>query len=329
MIINAQIVAHSVPPEQYQAEEAQRGSPDLVVRSHVLTEILRNAQRWYKGYVSPESKSKEFGNVFDCLLLTPQQWTRRFAVLPVDAPKKPTKAQLNAANPSPKTLEDIRWWDEWTRNNPGELVSQDLNGRVHAAVNRIREDKLIADLLDSSKKSVMLVAEWQDKQSGLTVPVKALLDIVPRADHPIFGNSLWDLKTCRNASPRAFQRDAQTYGYAIQAALYRDLWNAASGEARTDFGHVVIENYPPYEFRTPPPLMTQRFIDHGRLLYQKAFGIYCGALASGEWPSYDRRNGDWPLTDCDDWFLAVDTIFDELPAEEEPAAQDQTAELMP
>lgn len=335
MIQNAVIVGADVLPGQYAAEEVQRGDPKLVVRSHVLTEILRNAQRWVKGYVSPNTASKEFGDLFDCLFLTPKQWPRRYAVLPADAPKKPTKAQLNAKKPSDDTVKAIAWWNDWTAANPGEIVSQDLNGRVHAALNRIREDKLIADLIDTSKHAVMIVAEWNDKATGLTVPVKCLIDILPKGDHPIFGNSIWDLKTCRNASPRSFARDAQAYGYAVQGALYLDLWNAASGEQRSDFGHVVIENYPPYEFRSPPPLMTQRFLQHGRLLVQRAFGIYCKALASGEWPSYDKRNGDWPLTDCDDWYLAVDTLYDELTAaasefeDDEPQTKEQPADIMP
>lgn len=325
MIQNAEIVGHNVTPERYEAEDKQRGDPGLFIRAHILSEILRNAQRWVKGYQSPESKSKEFGTLFDCLLLTPTQWPRRFAVLPADAPKKPTKSQLNAAKPSPKTIEDIKWWEEWTRDHPGKIVSQDQNAAVHGALNRLREDPLIVDLLAESAHAVMIVAEWHDQQTGLTVPMKALIDIVPKGDHPVFGNSLWDLKTTQNASPRSFRMDAQKYGYAIQGAFYRDLWNAASAENRSDFGHVVIENYHPFEFRTPPPLMTQRFLNHGQLLYRKALRIYCDGLATGNWPSYDRRGADWPLTDCDDWFLSMDTLYDEIeePEESEPAPEEQ------
>jgi len=322
MIQNAQIIGHNITPERYEVEDQERGSPGLHVRAHILSEILRNAQRWVKGYQSPASKSKEFGTLFDCLLLTPKQWPQQFAVLPADAPKKPTKSQLNAAKPSPKTVEDIKWWDAWTRDNPGQIVDQKTNASVHAALQRLREDKLIVDLIEHSAHAVMIVAEWHDKQTGFKIPLKALIDICPEPDHPVFGNSLWDLKTTQNASPRSFRADAQRYGYAIQAALYRDLWNAATREQRTDFGHVVIENYSPYEFRTPPPLMTQRFLGHGRLLYQKALGIYCQGLETGTWPSYDKRNGDWPLTDCDDWFLAMDTLYDEI---EEPEEESESA----
>lgn len=323
MIQNAEIVAADVSPERYGAETEQRGSPKLTIRAHILSEILRNAQRWVKGYESPESKAKKFGNVLDCLLLTPTQWPKRYAVVPADAPKKPTKAQINAKKPSPESVAAIEWWDDFMAAHRGEIVPQELNASVHAAINRLREDKLIVDLLDCSQHSVMVTAEWIDAPTGLVVPLKALLDIAPPAEHPIFGGSLWDLKTTQNASPHSFSRDAQKYGYALQAAFYLDLWNAATSETRTDFGHVVIENYHPYEFRTPPPLMTQRFLGHGKMLYQRALETYCKGLATGEWPSYDRKGSGWPLTDCDDWFLSMDTVYDEMEEEAEPEETEQ------
>lgn len=317
MIQHAGIVASNVTPERYEAETEQRGSQKLTVRAHILSEILRNAQRWVKGYQSPESKSKAFGSMLDCLLLTPTQWPKRFAVIPSDAPKKPTKAQINAKKPSPESVAAIEWWDDFLAANPGEIVSQESNAAVHSAINRIREDKMIVDLLDSSLHAVMITAEWADPVTNIVIPLKALLDIVPPHDHPVFSNSVWDLKSTQNASPWNFSRDAQKYGYALQGAFYLDLWNAATGEIRSDFGHVVIENYHPYEFRTPPPLLSQRFLGHGRLLYNRALSIYCKALESGEWPSYDKRGGDWPITDCDDWWLSADTVYDDFENEPE------------
>lgn len=324
MIQNAQIVGCDIAPARYEVETEQRGSVGLTVRAHILGEVLRNAQRWVKGYESPESKSKKFGSVLDCLLLTPTQWPKRYAVVPADAPKRPSKSQINAEKPSPKTVAAIDWWDDFLALNPGEVITQETNGSVHAAINRLKEDKLIAELIECSRHAVMITADWQDKETGIVVPMKALLDIVPPGDHPIFGQSLWDLKTTQNASPRSFSRDAQKYNYALQGAFYADLWNAATGETRGDFGHVVIENFAPYEFRTPPPLLSQRFLGHGRLLYQRALSIYCKALDSGVWPSYDRRGGDWPITDCDDWFLSAETVYE--PTEEEPEESETPTE---
>jgi len=329
MIQNAQLVGFNIPPSHYETETEQRGSPALTVRAHILGEILRNAQRWVKGYESPESKSKKFGAVLDCALLTPAQWPKRYAVIPADAPKKPTKAQVNAKKPSPESVAAIEWWGDFIASNPGEIIPQDLNASVHSAMNRLREDKLIADLIECSHHSVMVTADWKDPVTGLVVPLKALIDIVPPDDHPVFGGSMWDLKSTMNASPRSFSRDAQKYNYGIQGAFYMDLWNAATGEQRHDFGHIVIENFHPYEFRTPPPLLSQRFLGHGNALYQRALSIYCKALSTGEWPSYDRRGGDWPITDCDDWYLSAETLYDPIEEEPEPEPENDSELMMP
>lgn len=317
MIKNAVIVGSGITPEDYNSEKENRGSPKLVVSSHILGEILRNAQRWVKGYESPQSKALKFGSVFDCLLLTPYQWPIRYAVVPADAPRRPSERQINAKKPSPASLEAIAWWDRFTRDHPGEIISQEENASVHSAIARLREDKLISELIDCSRKQLLITAEWHDGPTGLIVPIKCLIDVVPPKDHPVFSNSLWDTKTTQNASPRSFSRDAMKYNYGIQGAFYLDLYNAATGEQRGDFGHVVIESFPPYEYRTPPPLLSQRFLGHGRLLYQRALAIYCKSVCSGVWPSYDSNSRDWPITDCDDWHLSMESVYDPFAEDED------------
>lgn len=325
MIKNAVIVGDNITPAVYNTEPSERGSKAYALRAHALAEILRNAKRWVRGYESPETKSMEFGTLYDCLLLEPFQFSKRFAILPPDAPRKPSERQINAKKPSPATVEAIEWWKEWLANNPGEIVKPELNASVHVAIHRLQEDNLICELIACSAKQVMVKAEWHDLPTGLVVPLKCLIDIVPDYEHPVFGNSLWDLKSTRNASPRFFARDAQRYMYHLQAGFYSDMFNAASGQNRSDFGHIVQEAYPPYEYRTPPPLLSQRFFNFGKLAYQSALSLYCRSLASGEWPSYDQQNSkSWPLTDCEDWFLDMASIYQPIEDEDEAEAEEET-----
>lgn len=335
MIQNARIVSENTPIEVYAAELAKRGSPEFVVRAHVLSEILRNAQRWVRGYESPESKALKFGSVFDCRILTAREYHRRYCVLPADAPRRPSKAQINAKRPSPETVAAIEWWNNWKKENPGEEISAELDGAVTAAMFRLSEDDTISDLIQSSKHQVMIVAEWADKATGLVVPIKCLIDIVPPADHPVFSNSLWDLKTTANASPKNFMQDAQRYMYHLPAAFYLAMFNAATGENRKAFGHVVIENYHPYEYRTPPPFLTERFLDFGRQCYQAALSKYCRYLHTGEWKgydSYDPKRNNWPETDCYDSFLNFEVLYDPIqePEEDEaPGEESEPQEVLP
>ncbi len=326
MITNAKIHG-TVRADDYNKDDEPRGSQALTVRAHILQEILRNARRWVRGYISPPSASKEFGDAFDCLLLVPHHWPLRFCVTPLTYT---TKEGKQAKWRNDKRNEEVR---EWLEEHEGlTVVDQKTNASVHGALARLKEDEMLMDVVNSSRHQTMVTAQWHDTETGLIIPLKCLIDIEPPKDHPVFGNCLFDAKTTRNASPKAFGSDAMRFRYDLQGAFYVDMYNAATGEARDSFGHLIVENYPPYEYRTPPPLLTQRFIQFGRLSYQAALHIYCQALTSGKWPSYDlSRSKDWPKTDCADWFLNLESLYppsneDDLDDHEEEGAPEEQPE---
>lgn len=339
MIKNAKIVSEYTLPATYEHEPEPRGSKKLTVRSHILAQMLHNPHRWVGGYESRDSESKEIGTMLDCLLLTPFHWPKRYGVLPAKAPRRPSERQINAKTQSESTLESIRFWEQWDREHKGvEIVTHEQNAQVHLMAGRLREDKLIAELIDVSRKSVWVAAEWHDTPTGLVIPIKGLLDIVPPADHPTFSNSIWDLKTCATAFPRLFARAAFRFNYHLQARLYLDLYNAATGEMRGDFGHVVIENVYPYEIRSKPPLMSQRFLDLGQWTYKRALEIYCQCLATGVWPGYDPigSQAKWPETDAEEWMLTGEHLYppldyrsisEDVPAE--PPPPEEPKDLIP
>ena len=90
------------------------------------------------------------------------------------------------------------------------------------------------------------------------VKVKGMIDIVPE-----IGSSLYDLKTINKIeSLHDLQRKIIDYGYHWQAALYLDLWNAASGESRDEFVFIFVETSAPYE--TAFVRLSPEFIELGR-----------------------------------------------------------------
>lgn len=320
MIQNAKIREWNVPSEKYHHEPELRGSPKLTIRAHIMAELLWNANRWRDGYESPESKALKTGSLYDCLLLTPAHWKGHYAVVPENAPRKPTKAQRNAKKPSADSLTAIEWWDDFIENNPGEIVTKDENDKVHGALDRLRRDVEISELIACCRRAVWITAEWHDKTTRLVIPLKCLIDLLPPSDHPVYSKAILDLKFVRCAAKRAFESDAMKFRHDIQAGFYEDMHNAATGECRTDFCHVIQENVKPFELRTPPPPMTQRFKDFGKLSYQAALRIYCDALVSGKWPGYERTIGA-NYTDCSDWFINPDSLYapiHEPEAESEP-----------
>lgn len=106
MFTNCKIVAKGVNSDEYHASaaEIERGDPKFVMSSSSLRAFGFCPSKWREpikardGSVSwfslKGSEATEWGLMFDCLVLTPEQFNARYAVIPDNAPKKPTKAQL-------------------------------------------------------------------------------------------------------------------------------------------------------------------------------------------------------------------------------------------
>ena len=317
MFKNAKVRGFGASPAEYNEEDAPRGSTQLVVRSHVLSEVKKNPRRWVMGYQPPESKSKLYGEVLDCLALTPHLWPTRFCSTPA--------TYTNKKGGQSKWRNDMRIEEvaKWHEDNKGLTpVDATTNGNVHAALKRLQDHEEISEFLNSGPHQAWVEAEYEDKATGLTVPIKGLIDIVPRREHPVYGECLGDLKTTRNASPRRFAKDCYEFSYHCQAALYLDLWNAATGEERSDFVHVVQESFPPYELRMP--FLAHRFLDIGRATYTQVLGLYCKCLCSGKWPSYDP-DGQVAFTVPEPWMESLDAIYG--PLEDDEDEEDETDEM--
>lgn len=321
---NAKVIGSNVLPARYADEPEQRGSPKLVVRGHLLSEVLRNPRRWRNGYESPESKSKQYGDVLDCLTFSPMQWPKRFCVTPAEYERDGERKKWRHDMRIPEVA---KWW----KDHEGlQEVDSELNGKVHAALKVLQADPKIGAALTSGKSQVWVQADYTDKATGLTIPVKCLIDLVPDYEHPLFGEFLVDLKTTASANPARFRRDVFNFGYDLQAAWYLDLYNAATGENRIDFCHIVQENFPPYECRMP--ILGRRFVERGRLRYQAALEIYCRSICSGFWPGYDPADKEWPITEPEEWMLNFENVFPPETMKElepEPELESEKDEVTP
>lgn len=97
---------------------------------------------------------------------------------------------------------------------------------------------------------------------------------------------LWisDMKKVQDA--RAFERDAITFGYDLQAAFYTDILRNL-GLVVEGFLFVVVEEEPPHGIICYQADMD--FIARGRTRYLRALTAYIEADTSGKWPSYTEE----------------------------------------
>ena len=278
--INSKIIGRNYSPAKYNAENAPRGTPDYVMRRSALMEFTRCEHRWKAGYETEDTDATEFGSALDSYLLTPERFAIDYAVCPATYPDKKTGEE------KPWTFA-AKFCKEWRdENEHKEMIKADVFNEITNAAKSANSDPVIGPLISESDRQVYVTAEYHDSTTGLTIPVKTLIDIVPTVKSA-WGRSLWDLKSARNAAPGPWRRVIFERGYDVQAAMSLDIYTAARpDEDRVDFRHAIVENVKPFE--VGKRLVGEEFIQRGRMIYQIALARYAVCLKSGVFDGYDK-----------------------------------------
>ena len=278
--INCKVIKDNCGYDEYHRQEAKRGAKDYSMSRSELVEFATCPAKWILGPQGDDStKSTVFGSLVDCLVTQPDKFDSLFAVRPETyIHEDGSERDWHHASKTCK-----RWIDE----HEGKIiVSSDVKSSADSAVKAIQENPDVSELIKVSRKQVFVIGFWKDPATKLEIPVRVLIDLVPPADHPTMGRWLADFKTARNGDPSAWARVVDDNGYDIQAALYSDIYCAATKEDRTDWVYAVQENIAPFHVVKPLMSITEEFIAWGRIKYQKALTYYCQCLAKNDWPSY-------------------------------------------
>lgn len=283
-------VTHGEPAEQYHRRELD------VASNSGLTIIDDQSPMHYKHWIDhPEddedTPALRFGHAFHTATLEPHAFDRLYCVLPADAPSRPTIRQINAKKPSPETILQINWWEQWQADHRGmlELTAsqydevQRMGAQMRAHVIELptgegRTTRILgAELFDLCRKEVTI--RWVDERTGLKCKLRADLD----CDEFEFGG---DLKSSQNAHPRAFARSVSEYRYHQQHAHYTS-GKQATGRPWKNFLFFVVEKG---KVNAPGvyhiPVEAER---RGHELRDRAMDTLKRCLDSGTWPTYTNR----------------------------------------
>jgi hypothetical protein len=280
---------------EYRENAGKRGDKAYEMSRSEIRLFAECPAKWIAGFEPEPTAAMKWGTALDALVLTPDGFHTRFVVSPDTYPAKEGPKPWNR---------NATFCKEWEAGQTGKTVlkpeqMEDLN----RAASTLMADDAVRDLIKSSKCQVAISAEWQDN-SGIAIPLKGLIDIVPDKDHPVFGKSLADLKTVASASERDWTRDIANYGLDMQGALYLDIYVAATGEDRVDFRHPIQEQEWPYHVEKR--ILSQEFINLGRMKYQAALAAYCQCLQTNMWPGYPVHGislDGWILTEPAPWMI--------------------------
>ena len=279
--INCKVVGDGVSYETYHKQDAKRGDKDYSMSRSELVEFAACPAKWILGPHGDDSTdATNWGSMIDCLLTSPTKFDELFAVAPETYPDSKT----GEAKPFSLTS---KWCKEWKAEQGDKtIIKSAVKAEADLAVKAIQADAVVSELLKVSRKQVFVIGFWKDKATGLEIPVRILIDLVPPKEHPTMGKWLADFKTARNGDPLVWARVVDDSNYDVQAALYSDLYIAATKEDRTDWIFTVQENITPFHVVKPMPALTAEFLAWGRIKYQSALAYYAQCLSKNEWPSY-------------------------------------------
>ena len=282
-------IARHISYEVYsrQAPGVTKGHKDFIMSRSELMRFFSCPEKWLSSEASEGSDATDWGSLAECLEMAPETLDARFVVHPETYMGGPKKDQ---EKPWTRQANYCKDWEQDKTEQGLIVISSETAHEAEAAVLVAHQYKPRWDLVMCSKKQVMVVGEWNDKNTKTIIPLRCLIDLVPDASHPKFGKALADSKTARNGDPEGFAKVIDEKSYDVQAALSLDLYTAATGEDRCEWIFPLQENEPPYHITKPMPALTAEFIAYGRAKYQIALREYAACLATGHWPSYPTGN---------------------------------------
>ena len=264
----------------------------------------RNPSKWKRKNQKDTTEAMRYGNLLDAMLLAPEYFKEKFIRQPDTYPAEGKKGEP----PTEKRWSgNSTWCKEWMEGAEVAGLTpykSDEYGAAKDARLRLEDDPDIARVLANATKQVFIVVHYNDAKTGLRVPVKILVDIVPGSKPE--NDSLADLKSAADACGETWPSHVFKMGYHYQAAMYLDAYNACTREDRQLFRHIVSESDEPFE----PALrcLSSEFIELGRNEYQRDLELFCQCVVTDRWPGYKHESGSrmvlaggWHLVDVQPW----------------------------
>lgn len=177
-----------------------------------------------------------------------------------------------------------RYGKEWTlfneENKERIIITEQQEYQLAGMVESLRKCKLVSDLINDVEVELGAVGHFHGWM------MKARCDVLS-------AGAIIDLKKVRTADPRKFTYAAIDYGYHIQAAVYRKLFE------RERFILVCVEDQPPYD--VVPYELSPAFIRAGEAEAARIIERAIECEKTGIWPG--RSGGEICQLEPPEWLL--------------------------
>lgn len=221
----------------YYLRSANPQKLDAPVSKSLLWDFNASPYKWRHSSGREGTKAMDLGTLIHSAILTPN--------IPLD--------QIASVSPYPdfRTKAAQEWRDD--QREMGRIITTDADIRAASGCEQVFSEDYAQRFGVGYKSEVAVFAEIGATQ------IKGMIDLVPEGL-----DCLVDLKTtAKVGSTQHLENTIVNRGYHWQAALYLDLWNAATGENRDRFIFCFIETDEHHE--TAWIDLAPEFIEAGRI----------------------------------------------------------------
>lgn len=279
------------PGIHYGLDIAEYHGNSLSVSKSGLDDLARCGAMYYARHLDPnrpprvELAGHLEGNLAHCALLEPTEFGKRYAVLPSDAPNRPTPAQWKAVNSNESSTAAKEWWTRWNKDHAGARV---INAEQrHAAMCQAHSMRSLqnvwgglsmAEMLKRGKAEVS--AYWTDNLTGVLCRCRPDLVVPINARQVV----LADVKTFSDARAQEFKKQIGRKSYHLQDSFYSEGYARASGMEVVGFVFVVVETAWP--FLAASYQLGDESRHEGALQHRDLLDTYAECMRTNTWPSY-------------------------------------------
>lgn len=263
------------------SSDEYHGAPGI--SSSGLRLVGRSLAHYYAAYRDPARPLRQptdamrAGTALHCLILEPEAFSARYAVVPADAPQRPTRAMLEAKNPGAESMQRQGYWRLFDQMNAGkETIDAEDHGTVlgYESMQRIQESvwshPTVRELIEGGAVAESSVfARVPANVEGLESCEDTLVKCRPDW-RPSKYNVLIDVKSTEDASVDAFQRAAMNYGYREASWWYPEVMGWAGLAKPEAMFFVAFEKEAPFNVSFFEP--SEAFVRKGRDGYKRSVG---------------------------------------------------------
>ena len=222
--------------------------------------------KWCEDNPQEPSNDLVLGSAFHKLLLEQKDFSKEFAILPMDIDRR--------------TKVGKEMYAQFIQDNEGkDLISQSDFDMIWDMCESVLSNKYASQLLKGTHEQSMY---FTDEFTGVQCKIRT--DV-----YKVIGDRviITDFKSCKSAVAEDFIKDIIKYHYDLQAYMYRYGVSKTLGVPieNVSFVFVPVEKKAPYLMAMYE--VSQDIFDRGEMLFRKYIGMYKECKDTNNWYGYN------------------------------------------